>query len=109
MKQLTSKLAVLGRGGLLTIMGALSAWVVNIIHYSRYSIFAADFRGILAGEPYSPAFANRRLGPWSFVALARIPSERPMTLGAMCTGHPADPRCSFGWGPRTPSPKASSR
>lgn len=62
------------------IMGALSAWVVNIIHYNRYPIFAADLRGILAGQPYSPAFANRRLGPWSFVALDRIFGSSELTL-----------------------------
>ncbi len=80
MKRLTSKLVTLARGMLLTIMGALSAWVVNIIHISRYPIFAGDFRGILAGQPYSPAFANRRLGPWSFVALDRIFGSAEFTL-----------------------------
>ncbi|MBN2185412.1 MAG: hypothetical protein JW746_08800 [Candidatus Krumholzibacteriota bacterium] len=80
MKRLTSKLAAFARGGLLTIMGALSAWIVNIIHYSRYQIFAADFRCILAGEPYSPAFANRRLGPWTFTALDRIFGASEFTL-----------------------------
>lgn len=80
MKRLTGKLAAFARGVLLTITGALSAWIVNIIHYSRYQIFAADFRCILAGEPYSPAFANRRLGPWSFTALDRIFGSSELTL-----------------------------
>lgn len=80
MKRLTGKLAACARAVLMTLLGALSAWVVNIIHISRYSIFAGDFRGILAGQPYSPAFANRRLGPWSFVALDRIFGSSEFTL-----------------------------
>ncbi|MBN2071503.1 MAG: hypothetical protein JW814_08605 [Candidatus Krumholzibacteriota bacterium] len=80
MKRLTSSLAALAGGVLLTITGALSAWIVNTIHYSRYQIFAADFRCILAGEPYSPAFANRRLGPWTFTMLDRIFGSSEVTL-----------------------------
>lgn len=80
MKRLTGKLAACARAVLLTFLGAVSAWVVNIIHISRYSIFAGDFRGILSGQPYSPAFANRRLGPWSFVALDRIFGSSEFTL-----------------------------
>ena len=80
MKRLAGKLAAFARAVLLTLMGALSAWAVNILHISRYPIFAGDFRGILAGQPYSPAFANRRLGPWSFVALDRIFGSSEFTL-----------------------------
>ncbi len=53
----------------LTLVGLLSARVVELIHASRLAIVAEDLRGILSGQPYSAAFANRRLGPWSFAVL----------------------------------------
>ena len=80
MKRRAGKLAAFARGMLLTIAGALSARIVDIIHHGRYHIFAEDFRHILAGNPYSPAFANRRLGPWSFTALDRIFESSEFTM-----------------------------
>ena len=84
----TGKLAVCARAGFLTLLGAASAWLVDIMHSSRYAVFAADFRGILEGQPYSPAFANRRLGPWSFVALDKIcgSAELAQTLFVYAAG-----------------------
>ena len=57
------------RAGLLTLLGVLSARIVDLLQTDRYAVFAEEYHNLLAGSPYSPAFANRRLGPWSFALL----------------------------------------
>ena len=72
MKLRIIRLADIGRGALLILCGTISAWTVDLIHHSRYKVFAEGYRNILAGRPYSPAFSNRRLGPWSFRLLEKL-------------------------------------
>lgn len=66
MKPRTGRLTIFGRGALLTLCGAISAWAVDLIHHDRYHVFTRGYHNILDGRPYSPAFANRKLGPWVF-------------------------------------------
>ena len=72
MKLRINRLADITRAGLLTLCGTLSAWTVDLIHHGRYKVFAEGYFNILAGRPYSPAFSNRRLGPWTFKLLEKL-------------------------------------
>ena len=78
-----NRLATIVRAALLTLCGTLSAWTVDLIHHDRYHVFAREDLNILAGRPYSPAFANRPLGPWSFKFFEKLCESGELAQGIL--------------------------